>query len=311
MTTIYILLSAGAVMLVSLVGIFTTAKTIGAWAERNLKYLTTFATGVFILVAYKLVGETFHSDIEVSSILGIIALGMLAAYLVDKAIPHSHHHHDNTENPDAHSKSGAHRIVFSDALHNITDGFLIVPAFLIDIRLGILTTLGIMVHEVAQEISEFFVLKSAGYSTKQALTINFFTASTILIGAAIALLIANISEDLISVLLAIAAGIIIFTIFKDLIPHSVKVAQRDKTYTKHFLAALAGAILILGVASVTASTHIHHHDNEEHTHSETHDHAHNETEHHVDEDLNPAHLNEHAGENHHEDEHHPEDNHLH
>jgi zinc and cadmium transporter len=306
MTTIYILLSAGAVMLVSLVGIFTTAKTIGAWAERNLKYLTTFATGVFILVAYKLIGETFHSDIEISSILGIIAFGMLAAYLIDKAIPHSHHHHDNTENPDAHSKSGAHRIVFSDALHNITDGFLIVPAFLIDIRLGILTTLGIMVHEVAQEISEYFVLKSAGYSTKQALTINFFTASTILIGAGIALFIANVSEDLISVLLAIAAGIIIFTIFKDLIPHSFHVAERDKTYAKHFVAALAGAVLILGVATITASTHVHH-DTDEHGHSEEHGHEHEEDEHHGKENLQDEHmdkhLDEHADEEHHKDEH--------
>lgn len=301
MTTIYILLSAAAVMLISLAGIVTTAKTIGSWAERNLKYLTTFATGVFILVAYKLVGETFHSNIEVSSILGIIAFGMLAAYLIDQAIPHSHHHHDNTENPDAHSKSGAHQIVFSDALHNITDGFLIVPAFLIDIRLGILTTLGIMVHEVAQEISEYFVLRSAGYSTKQALTINFFTASTILIGAAIALFITNVSEDLISVLLAIAAGIIIFTIFKDLIPHSFQIAQRDKTYAKHFLAALAGALLILGVASVTASTHVHQHDTEKHGHSEEHGHAHEEQ--HFEGEHIDEHTDEHGNKEHHEDEH--------
>ncbi|HMQ02160.1 MAG TPA: ZIP family metal transporter [Candidatus Doudnabacteria bacterium] len=298
MITVYILVSAFTVMLVSLIGIVTTAKTLGGWAERNLKYLTTFATGVFIVVAYKLVAETFHSDLEPASILGIMAFGAVIGFLIDKIIPHSHHHHSHDEDPNAHTKSGAHRIVFSDSLHNITDGFLIVPAFLVDIRLGLLTTAGILVHEVAQEISEFFVLRSAGYSTKQALTINFATSSTILIGAVAALFLANISEDAIAILLAIAAGIIIFTIFKDLIPYSISAAQREKTYTKHFAAAVAGALLIAGLAAATADTHTHTHDDHDHDELHMHDEA---DEHHDDE--------HHDEEEHHDDEHHDDDHH--
>ena len=257
MTTIYILIACLAVMLMSLIGIFTVAKTFGGWAERNLKYLATFATGVFLVVAYNLVAETFHSEFAMSTILALIALGALIAFAVDKVIPNSHHHHDNNEGEHTHSKAGAQRIILSDTLHNITDGFLIVPAFLMDIRLGLLTTAGIMVHEIAKEISEFFVLRSAGYSTKKALVINFATSSSILVGAIAALLISNISEGIIFALLAIAAGIIVYTIFKDLIPYSVAVAKRDRTYLKHFIAAAIGAIIIFGLTTATADTHVH------------------------------------------------------
>jgi zinc and cadmium transporter len=267
MTIIYIFIAAFAVMLVSLVGIITVSKVFGSWAERNLKYLTTFATGVFVIVAYNLVKEATHSDLSIAALLGLIAVGAIAAFSVDKVIPNAHHHHDSLENPSAHgshSKAGAQRIILSDFLHNITDGFLIVPAFLVDIRLGLFTTAGIMIHEVAQEISEFFVLKSAGYSTKKALTINFATSASILIGVVMSLLISNIFEDIIFVLLAIAAGIIIYTIFKDLIPYSIAIARREKTYAKHISAALAGALLILALTSLTADTHVH----SEHAHTE-------------------------------------------
>jgi zinc and cadmium transporter len=257
MTVISIFIASVAVMLMSLVGIVTVSQVFGNWAERNLKYLATFATGVFIIVGYNLVKETTHSDLSIAPLLGLMVMGAIIGFGIDKIIPNAHHHHDSGENPGLHSKAGAQRIILSDFLHNITDGFLIVPAFLVDIRLGLLTTAGIMIHEVTQEVSEFFVLKSAGYSTKKALTINFATSASILIGVIVSLFISNISESIIFVLLAIAAGIIIYTIIKDLIPYSVTIAHKEKTYGKHFAAALTGALIILALTSFTADTHVH------------------------------------------------------
>ncbi len=257
MTTIYILIASFAVMLMSLVGIFTSANVFKDWAERNLKYLATFATGVFVIVAYNLIKETTHSEFALTTLLGIMLFGVLIAYLIDHIIPNSHHHHDNTESVGTHSKAGAQRIIFSDFLHNITDGFLIVPAFLVDVRIGILTTAGIMIHEVAQEISEFFVMRNAGYSTKKALILNFATSGSILIGVVGALFISNISENIIFALLSVAAGIIIYTILKDLIPYSYRVAKQDKTYGKHFAIALIGAVILLALTGFTSETHNH------------------------------------------------------
>lgn len=268
MNNIYIFIAAFAVMLVSLAGIFTTAKVFKEWSERNLKYMATFATGVFIVVAYNLITEVTHSGFSPAILVGSIIGGAVIAWLLDSLMPGSHHHHD-TEGQHSHNKAGARRIILSDILHNIADGFLVVPAFLVDVRLGLITTAGVLIHEVAQEISEYFVLKNAGYSTRKALTINFISSGSILIGVVMALVVSNISDDVIFGLLAVSAGIITYTIFKDLIPYSVKVAKSDRTFLKHATIAMAGIVIMGSLTAATASTHIHDHD--EHDHEELHE----------------------------------------
>ncbi len=257
MEIIYIFLAAFAVMITSLAGVLFAGKTLHGWAERNLKYLTSIATGVFLVVVYNLTVEVGESHLDPALSIGLVIVGLLAALVLNKLLPDSHHHHGSGEAPHGHSRAGAHRILLSDSLHNITDGFLLATAFMIDIRLGALTTLGIIVHELAQEISEYFVYKSAGFSTKEALVKNFLSASTILIGAVFGYFILDISENLVSGLLALALGIILYTIVKDLIPSSIRHAHSEKTYVMHVLAILFGILLILGIKYVASDSHDH------------------------------------------------------
>lgn len=257
MEIFYIFLAALAVMTASLAGVLFAGKTLHNWAERNLKYLTSIATGVFLVVVFNLTVEVGESQLNPSFSIGLIIVGLLAALVLNKLLPDSHHHHGSGEAPHGHSKAGAHRILLSDSLHNITDGFLLSTAFMIDTRLGILTMLGIIVHESAQEISEFFVYKSAGFTTKEALLKNFLSASTILIGAVAGYFILAISESLITGLLALALGIILYTIVKDLIPSSIRHAHSEKTYVMHVLAILFGILLILGINYMTGDDHGH------------------------------------------------------
>lgn len=280
MTIVPILIASFGVMLVSLIGVVFAGKTLHDWADRNLKYLTSFATGTFLIVAYNLYKETFEIIPSLQILLLALAAGLAIAYLLDRLIPDAHHHHTSGKEPEGHSRAGAHRIMLSDALHNITDGFLIAPAFAIDIRLGIATTVGIAVHEVAQEISEFFVFKSAGLSTKQALTRNFISSGTILIGSVGGFLLLSANEGFVGIILAIAAGIITYSIFRDLIPHSLKHAKRDNSYLKHIIAILIGILLVFGINTVSGDTH-NHEDSDGHNHGadEHHDkHDHDEEE---------------------------------
>ncbi|MEZ4180394.1 MAG: ZIP family metal transporter [Candidatus Doudnabacteria bacterium] len=267
MNILYILIASFLVMLMSLSGIIFTKQALHDWAERNLKYLTSFSTGVFLVVGYRLITEIRESHLILWEILTFGFIGIILALLLEKLIPGSHHHHGTGETPHKHSKAGAQRIMLSDTIHNFTDGFLIVPAFLIDVRLGIVTTLGIAIHEIAQEISEFFVLKSAGYSNKRALSINFLSASSIIIGSLVSYSVAASAEQAIAILLAIAGGIIVFTIFRDLIPHSFHSARVDKTYHWHLAMIIFGIFLIVGVNTIFGEEHDHSGTNHE---SETH-----------------------------------------
>ena len=114
-------------------------------------------------------------------------LGVLVLEIIERFHLASHHHHD-TKHDHEHTGINARKLLFTDAIHNVADGVLLVPAFAVDVRLGIATAVAIFLHEAVQEVSEFFVLKEAGYSTKKALTLNFLVSSTILIGVGLGVL---------------------------------------------------------------------------------------------------------------------------
>lgn len=255
MTLIFVLVSALAIMAVSLTGIVFASKALQSWTERNLQYLTSLATGVFLFIAYHLLIEITESTLSTAAITGFVLLGLVIAYALNLFIANPPHYHDSGEKPHQHSPASAQRILISDSIHNVTDGLLLAPAFIVSTELGIATAIGIIVHELAQEISEFFVFRSVGYSTRQALKMNFISASAILIGAVGGYLVLFISENIVAALLSIAAGIIVYTLAHDLIPHSLSHARFEKTYGKHVLALTLGVLLIVGINLAIGDTH--------------------------------------------------------
>ncbi len=53
-------------------------------------------------------------------------------------------------------------VVIGDLFHNFVDGILIASAFLVDIKLGLITALSMMLHCLPQEMSIFSVLLHSG-----------------------------------------------------------------------------------------------------------------------------------------------------
>ena len=154
-------------------------------------------------------------------------------------------------------KNTIKKIIIGDSLHNVADGLILGSSYLISPTLLFPLFLAIIIHEVLQEISEFFVLKEAGFSTKKALFINFLTSITIFIGIGISLFIQN--ETLQIVILAVSSGFFLNIVYDDLLPHK----KHTENLTKHFLA------LILGGAVIAATLLMFSHSHQEH---QSHDH---------------------------------------
>ncbi len=171
-----ILIAALAIMVVSLVGVVFAQKISRVYLEKNLSLLVSFSAGVFLVTASVLAFEVFHIIPSLAVAIPMIIVGYLLAWSVHFLVPESHHHHD------ADCVKGSRKLLVGDAIHNIGDGIILVPAFLVSPALGLAVTISIVIHEALQEISEFFVLKQAGYSTRRALAVNFAVSSTILIG---------------------------------------------------------------------------------------------------------------------------------
>lgn len=239
-----ILLASAAVMLVSLAGLIFVSGRLAQWLRRNLGYLVSFSAGVFLVVSLNLAAEAVElSDRPLFSVLFVI-LGLFLFYIPSRFMSEAHHHHLESVDDHRHDRGSAYRILSSDALHNIADGILLVPAFLIDLRLGAIAAVGVLVHEFVQEISEFFVLKLSGYSSRQALWRNFAVSATILIGVAVGWFLVSF-EKLIGPILGLASGTLLYVVLADLIPESIRFSRLHKERFKYLAWALAGALLII------------------------------------------------------------------
>ncbi len=248
MTILMVFVAAFSVMLISLAGVVFTAERLGGWVRGRMTYLATFSAGVLIILAFHLIEESLHEGASTAIVVGAVIAGALFLEIIHRTLPETHHHHELPVGH-THTPVDGRRVLMSDAVHNVIDGFLIVPAFMIDWTIGVAATAGILLHELVQEISEFFILKEAGYSNRKALALNFAASSTILIGVGLALSLAS-SELLLSVLTGIAAGGFLSVVLRDLVPHALESIKRHGRPMIHVTACIAGLSLMLGVTAL-------------------------------------------------------------
>lgn len=236
------ILASVCVMLVSLVGKLTTWRAAGSLIERNIHFLVSFAAGVLLVVAYNLSVELVEHAGSLGAGAPWIAIGAALVLAGFRFLPQFHHHHDKDDH--THSSIDANRILASDAIHNIGDGVVIVISFAASAVVGIASTISIIVHEMLQEISEFFVLREAGMSVRSALMWNFATSSTILVGVIGAYFALQQFEAIEVPILGLAAGAYLVVVFHDLIPHSLAGPKDALHYVRHALYFLTGAALM-------------------------------------------------------------------
>ena len=128
-------------------------------------------------------------------------------------------------------------------MHNFIDGVIIAVTFLVNIPLGIVTTLAVAVHEIPQEIGDFGILLNKGLKRKKVLLLNITSALTAMMGAVVAYLLGERIETSLPILLSITAGFFIYIAASDLIP---EIHHENR---KGF-AVIETALLFLGVIVV-------------------------------------------------------------
>jgi len=94
-------------------------------------------------------------------------------------------HHDHTSPPV--SAVAAYLNLIADFSHNITDGLAVGASFRASHSLGVITTLAVLLHELPHEIGDFAILIQAGFTKKQAMIAQLYTAVGAMVGAVIGL----------------------------------------------------------------------------------------------------------------------------
>lgn len=242
-------LLSGIISIASILPIIFINKHLSDFLNKNIHYLISFSAGVFLMTSGFIIFEVFGIFDSIIKTVLLVIVGFVMSKMLVFVFPETHHHHDDCCS--GHKKI-TKKIIMGDSLHNIADGLLLASSFLISPNLLFPLFLSILIHEILQEISEFFVLKEAGYSTKKALIINFLTSLTIFIGVALGLYLGN-NENLQAIILAISSGFLLNIVFDDLLPHQHK--DNTKIFLKHIMILCIGLSLMFSLIFLFSHLH--------------------------------------------------------
>lgn len=246
----------------SLVGAFIFGNS--AIVIKSERYLVPLTVGVFLsLVLFELIPETLLTAPELGGIA--VMIGFVGFYILSNML-HKHYHNKNVE--DCDKKSAASLVLIGDAVHNLADGFILGGAFLVDPAVGVAVAFGLALHEIPQEIVEFGVLMRAGYTRGQAALRNLLSASSIVVGTIIIILIAEHADEYVWILTGFAAGNLLFLAASDLLPRIHGTVKEHGGIYGSAAAIIIGFAVMSGVIYYTHETFGHGHEEDEHGHTE-------------------------------------------
>lgn len=251
-------IAAGALS-VLIAGIFLLAPE--RLRHQALPHLVSFATGALLGAALLALLPEAVKQGGTESVYGIglaLVAGIGVFFILEKAVLWRHSHSGEIADHGAHHDHHHHRdeasatlVLIGDSMHNALDGVLIGAAFLTDTRLGIVTAIAAVTHEIPQEIGDFAVLLNSGMSRGRALFWNLLTSLTSVIGGVVAYYALHKVQYILPYALAVAAASFLYVAVADLIPglHR-RVDMRTSIMQVLLIAAGIGAI-----AWLEASTH--------------------------------------------------------
>jgi len=245
MVLIQILVATIIISLIAFVGIFTFLLR-QEFLNRALLVLVALSTGALLGGAFlHLLPEAIEEKGARLEIFLYLLLGFSIFFVLEQFLQWRHQH---TATPQV--KPFSYLIFVSDAVHNFIDGLIIAASFVISFPLGIATTLAVALHEIPQELGDFAVLVYGGFGKKQALTFNFATAITAILGGIIGYLASSVMQTSVIYLLPFAAGNFIYIAAADLIPE-IKHQVSLRRSILHF------GVFIIGIAIMLVVKFIH------------------------------------------------------
>ncbi len=217
---------------------------------RLVPTLVSYAVGALLgAVFLDIIPHLFEKNEDRATTAALILFGLMLFFVLEKLLLWRHHHGGGEDGEQAHGHPHSHAppgdhgrsgmmIVYGDAFHNFTDGVIIAGAFLSDVRIGIITSLAIVAHEIPSEVGDFLVLLHSGYTKSRALLLNALSSLAGLAGGLLGYFALSAMERLVPALLAIAAAGMMYVAVADLIPGLHRGTRLSETATQVAFIAL-------------------------------------------------------------------------
>lgn len=275
MTLIAILLGTvaagvGSVWLAALLGF--------AMLARYTQHMLSMAAGALMATAFMhLLPEAFNSEAEAKDLFALLLGGLVFFFLLDKAElwHHGHEHHQNNAHGGhdnhaghdhaghAHAGHGHHHhhhhgherraggwaVLAGDSVHAFGDGILIASAFVADMRLGVVTALAVLAHEVPHHMGDLVVLQQTSGTRRAALVKVSLAGTVTALGGLVGYALLGQLSDFLPYFLVAASSSFVYVALADLIPQLQKrLGLRETVGQVLWLAA--GIALVTVVSSL-------------------------------------------------------------
>ena len=207
--------------------------------RRATHYIVSFAVGALFAVSFlHLIPEAAEMG-SLDRVLPFVLGGILLFFLLEKFI-FWYHCHGEKECP-IHPYS--YLILWGDFIHNFVDGIILALAFIADARLGFVTAIAVIMHEIPQEISDFGLLVHGGLTRGKALFYNFLSALSVIAGGLLAYWAGSYLEPYLPEGLALVAGAFIYLAAVVLFPELHESSNISHTFAQLFF-ILVGVVLV-------------------------------------------------------------------
>lgn len=244
MTLIAILLGTvaagvGSVWLAAVLGL--------AMLARYTQHMLSLAAGALMATAFMhLLPEAFNSEAEAKDLFALLLGGLVFFFLLDKAElwHHGHEHHQDTAH-DGHAghdheghahaghghqhhhhgherRSGGWAVLAGDSVHAFGDGILIASAFVADMRLGVVTSLAVLAHEVPHHMGDLVVLQQTSGTRRAALVKVSLAGTVTALGGLVGYALLGQLSDFLPYFLVAASSSFVYVALADLIPQLQK-----------------------------------------------------------------------------------------
>ena len=236
MNFIFAIIASVIVSIISLIGIFAL------WIKDDLLrkaiiFLIAFAAGGLIGGAFfDLIPEAAGDVKDITELFVYVIVGYVLFFMLEKYLHWRHCHA-----PECKVHRFTYLNIVGDIVHNFGDGLIIGAVFLVDVKLGIATTLAIIFHEIPHELGNFTVLVYGGFSKSRALLFNFMSALFAIAGTIVGYYFAGNISGFSRFMLPAAAGGFIYIASCDLIPelHKEESGKRSALIMVTFIVGIS------------------------------------------------------------------------
>jgi zinc and cadmium transporter len=225
---------------------------------RVVKNLVSLSVGVLLGTAMlNMLPEAFESEAGPSALFATLLGGLLFFFLLEKAELYRHGHHHEGDDPHHHhdhgfdaeqAGRGGWSVLLGDSIHNFFDGLIIAAAFLTDVKLGVVTSIAVMAHEIPQEVGDTIVLMNAGFSRAKALAFNALSGAAAVAGGVVGYFAVGPWQTLFPYLIVFASSSFIYVAVADLLPQLQRRLPFRETAAQ--LALIGAGLVVVFVAGL-------------------------------------------------------------